>query len=173
MAVVGRQFQLRVILPFLQSCSLVTWPELVIEPLLRHKCLQSAKWLDAWMRQLVGEFLRMQYTSIFIKRQLPIFIFAHWPRMKPNFSIFWWIFFCPTNLNGHKLPVLKTMAKQGQLVSIFLYFFHRMELNNQRINSRPLFVQTTISVVNPGAFVSAKILFWDPTRKTRLHQRRI
>ena len=41
-----------------------------------------------------------------------------------------------TNLNGHKLPVFKTMAKyvQGQLVQIFLHFFFpRMEVNHQRI----------------------------------------
>ena len=65
-----------------------------------------------------------------------------------------------TNLNGQKLPVFKTMAQHARATSLFLHFFFlRMELNHQRINSRPLFVQTTISVVNPGAFVSAKIRF--------------
>ena len=48
------QFQLCVVWLLSQLCSLVTLPELVIEPVLWHKWLQSAKWMDARIIQLVG-----------------------------------------------------------------------------------------------------------------------
>ena len=69
-----------------------------------------------------------------------------------------------TNLNGHKLPVFKTMAQhvQGQLVYSCISFFLRMEVNHQRIkleqNPTPLFPQTTIIIYIEMKFNSIESL---------------
>ena len=115
------QFQLFVMLLLLQSCSLVNWPKRVIEPVLLHKCLQSAKGIGASMRQFVGEFLKkaIHFDTHYYKS---ITNFHVYTMTKDETQILYILvnLFLLTNLNGHKLPVFKTMAKhtrvQGQLV---------------------------------------------------------
>ena len=106
MAVGGMQFQLFVILLLLQLCSLVTWPKRVIEPVLWHKCLQSAKGIHAWMRQFVGEFFK-QAIHMCIKSITNFHVYS---LTKDETQIFYILvnLFLFTNFNGQKLSVFKT-----------------------------------------------------------------
>ena len=87
----------------------------------------------ARIRQLVGDFSRKRYTSItnfhfylLIKGEIkfPILYFG-------KFALF-------TNLNGHKLPVFKTMAKQEQVVknSVHSFFTQWTESSTDKIRTK-------------------------------------